>query len=843
MPLPSGIQTITVYGTFLDSFGNPQSGNVIFQPPPQLIDPGSSIIYGKPTSANLDSSGHFSVTLVCTDNPSLVPVGWHYTVVEQIGGVSRSYPIYLPHTLGSSVDLSTVTPIPTQSGTPALIPSGRVAPGYGALAYDNTWSGANTFTGSVTFTGTVFMPGYVANGSAAGGDLSGVYPNPGVAKINGVLVTGTPTAGQVIAATSATTATWQNQTGGSGGGGIQPPAGDIGGTVNNPTVVSTHLAAALPLAQGGTAATSAVGARASLGLGSAATAAIDTTATDIQPLGTRAAGSTGQVADAGHVHAMPSLDQLGAAAADLNIGSHKLTAVAAGVASTDAANVSQLPVVPAAATTVTSATAYGVASAVGTAATYAREDHNHGSPSLTSTAPATTLGIGQAAALGTATTPAKADHVHPLAAAAAPTASAVGDASATGTATTFAASDHKHAREGFGAVTAQTAYGASSANGTATTLAHSDHTHGTPALTTTAPATTLAIGTAAALGTATLPALADHVHPMAASAAAGASAVGDTAAAGSATTFAASDHRHARENFATPGTSAVGDAAAAGTSTSVAHADHTHGREAFGAVVAQTSYGAASANGSATTVSHSDHTHGTPALPTTAQIGAANRLTPTGVKTAAYTAQAGEAVIVDATSANVPITLVSAPADGTVIAVKMIATASGHTATVTCGGTDVYNKTGGATVATLYLTAQAILLQYSAGSGIWYVLGDDLPLSQLDSRYVAKASPVNLTDGATIATDASLGNLFRVTLGGNRTLSNPTNATDGQLMTWSLKQDSTGSRTITLDTKFRFGTDITSITLTTTPSKTDHLGARYNAVDDKFDVIAFVRGY
>jgi hypothetical protein len=37
-----------------------------------------------------------------------------------------------------------------------------------------------------------------------------------------------------------------------GGSGITPPAGDIGGTTAAPTVVNTHLAAALPLSQGGT---------------------------------------------------------------------------------------------------------------------------------------------------------------------------------------------------------------------------------------------------------------------------------------------------------------------------------------------------------------------------------------------------------------------------------------------------------------------------------------------------------------------------------------------------------------------------------------------------------------
>lgn len=103
--------------------------------------------------------------------------------------------------------------------------------------------------------------------------------------------------------------------------------------------------------------------------------------------------------------------------------------------------------------------------------------------------------------------------------------------------------------------------------------------------------------------------------------------------------------------------------------------------------------------------------------------------------------------------------------------------------------------------------------------------------------------PVALTDAATIATNASLGNYFRVTLGGNRTLGNPTNPTDGQKIIWELIQDGTGSRTITLDTTFALGTDISAVTLTTTASKRDFLGAVYNSTATKWYVIAFSRGY
>lgn len=100
-----------------------------------------------------------------------------------------------------------------------------------------------------------------------------------------------------------------------------------------------------------------------------------------------------------------------------------------------------------------------------------------------------------------------------------------------------------------------------------------------------------------------------------------------------------------------------------------------------------------------------------------------------------------------------------------------------------------------------------------------------------------------LTDGANIATDCALGPRFRVTLGGNRTLDNPTNPQDGFQYVWEFLQDATGSRTITLDTKFAFGTDITALTLTTTASKRDFVTAIYNLTADKFYIVGVSKGY
>ncbi len=58
------------------------------------------------------------------------------------------------------------------------------------------------------------------------------------------------------------------------------------------------------------------------------------------------------------------------------------------------------------------------------------------------------------------------------------------------------------------------------------------------------------------------------------------------------------------------------------------------------------------------------------------------------------------------------------------------------------------------------------------------------------------STPVALTDAATIATNAALGNVFTVTLAGNRTLGAPTNAVAGQQATWLVTQDGVGGRTL-----------------------------------------------
>lgn len=103
---------------------------------------------------------------------------------------------------------------------------------------------------------------------------------------------------------------------------------------------------------------------------------------------------------------------------------------------------------------------------------------------------------------------------------------------------------------------------------------------------------------------------------------------------------------------------------------------------------------------------------------------------------------------------------------------------------------------------------------------------------------------VTLTDGATPALDASQGNKFLLTAAGDREIAVPTNPTSGQKIT-IVHKASGADRTLSLNTGangFRYGTDITGLTATTS-GKTDYIGAEWNAADSKWDVIAYAKGF
>lgn len=79
-----------------------------------------------------------------------------------------------------------------------------------------------------------------------------------------------------------------------------------------------------------------------------------------------------------------------------------------------------------------------------------------------------------------------------------------------------------------------------------------------------------------------------------------------------------------------------------------------------------------------------------------------------------------------------------------------------------------------------------------------------------------------LTDGTTISLDLATNNVFTVTLGGNRTLANPTNPIPGQSGSIFVVQDGTGSRTLAFGSYWDF-IGGTAPTLTTSANAVDRI--------------------
>lgn len=139
----------------------------------------------------------------------------------------------------------------------------------------------------------------------------------------------------------------------------------------------------------------------------------------------------------------------------------------------------------------------------------------------------------------------------------------------------------------------------------------------------------------------------------------------------------------------------------------------------------------------------------------TANITVTDRLTQTATQTADYTAAPGDLVITDATTLSTIVTLPSAPADKTKVAVKRLDSVLTNTVTILCGGTDTFTTSGGTSFA-LSLTGQTTTLQYNAATTKWTSISNDLPLGQTDLRYVALTGTQTINGLKTFSTDLTV---------------------------------------------------------------------------------------
>lgn len=216
------LPTRTVTGTYIDpTTARPLSGMVTFTPNTPLAATVSDVLIPtEPVTVTLDPTGSFSVALVPTDVAEISPSGWAYTVNERINlpsgtTTNRTYSILVP-TSGSALNLANAVPLLTPPALAAYL----------------------LLTGG-TLTGTLALAGNPPMTVAAGAGTNKVWTSDGSG--NG---------------------SWQASSGGPPSGAA---GGDLGSNYPNPTVVTTHLSSPLPVAQGGTGASSAGGALTNLG--------------------------------------------------------------------------------------------------------------------------------------------------------------------------------------------------------------------------------------------------------------------------------------------------------------------------------------------------------------------------------------------------------------------------------------------------------------------------------------------------------------------------------------------------------------------------------------------------
>ncbi|MFE9398651.1 hypothetical protein [Streptomyces flavidovirens] len=130
MPLPVGLSTVTVTGTYKHPDGTPFKGKLLFTPEPAILTSAAhgTLILGT-LEVPLDVDGAMSVTLLATDDADVTPSGWTYQVTERwYDAPGRSYPLSLPAT-ASTVDLADVAPTAPAAGVYVVVTGPQGPPG------------------------------------------------------------------------------------------------------------------------------------------------------------------------------------------------------------------------------------------------------------------------------------------------------------------------------------------------------------------------------------------------------------------------------------------------------------------------------------------------------------------------------------------------------------------------------------------------------------------------------------------------------------------------------------------------------------------------------------------
>lgn len=230
-------------------------------------------------------------------------------------------------------------------------------------------------------------------------------------------------------------------------------------------------------------------------------------------------------------------------------------------------------------------------------------------------------------------------------------------------------------------------------------------------------------------------------------------------------------------------------------------------------------------------------------------------------------AQAGNVFRVTLTTAVGATRAVAAPSnpvDGQELAFEFIQPATGGPCAVTWSTTTggfTFGAVGAPSLSTTAGASDLVAFRYSGAKAMWELSSAAAVTAETARAEAAEASKVSrsgdtmtgglsprvvtLTDAATIAVVASLANDFRVTLGGNRTMGAPSSPADGQVITFEIIQDSTGTRTLTWTSGaggYSFGSGAAPV-LSTAAGATDLAAFRYSAAKAQWLALGSSLGY
>ncbi|MFD4273809.1 hypothetical protein R2B67_26205 [Streptomyces cyaneofuscatus] len=179
MPLPDGVETITITSSRTHPDGGPMRGRVIVRPAPAVVtnpDLGHTV---QGDAEGRWTNGELSLTVLVADATGYEPTGYTHTVIEVPDDAQgRTYPVLLTTALGPTIDLADLAPTEPYTGDYVLTPGPRGAKGDngddgqdGASAYDIAVAGG--YIGSpaqwiASLKGAKGDPGTIPTGDTVG---------------------------------------------------------------------------------------------------------------------------------------------------------------------------------------------------------------------------------------------------------------------------------------------------------------------------------------------------------------------------------------------------------------------------------------------------------------------------------------------------------------------------------------------------------------------------------------------------------------------------------------------------------------------------------------------------